>query len=201
MFYEADDNLLPWKGYYGLAHRVESKWHTETLQHTLFINLKDEFFAKFKKNYRNEIRSELAKGRFYTVIGLKSQSARFILIQNLKSKRIINILKFFKKQYLTICVKYEDQIIAAHLYYVSKKFQTVRLVYSAYESDKGSGISASANKFLHYSAMMHFQKNDINFYDLGGVSKDNNSVDQFKRRFGGDEKIFYNYKSKLRVFI
>lgn len=201
MFYEVDDKILPWKSYYGLELRIDTRWHKEMLQHTLFINLKDDFFAKYKKNYRNEIRSELKKDRFCIEIGLDKSCAHFIFKQNIKNKRIINFLKFFKKEYLSICVKLEGRIIAAHLYYVSNKYQIVRLLYSAYASDEREGISAKANKYLHYIAMLYFQKNDIKVYDLGGVSEVNNSIDQFKRRFGGEEKILFNYKSKFRAVI
>ncbi len=57
-------------------------------------------------------------------------------------------------------------------------------------------VVGRANRLLHLRDIYYFKEKGIKTYDWGGISdrEEIKNITAFKKEFGGEEKVLYNYK-------
>lgn len=115
-------------------------------------------------------------------------------VDKLQALREKNMLLF------TYISNKEGKILAAHAYVSLRK--RVKMFYSCsirLRDRDISGLSVSiANRYMHWQNILYFKKQGFYVYDFMGLAMDPNkqggeSLNRFKRGFGGEEK--YEYQS------
>ena len=179
--------------------------------HTLTVNLQQEeecILSQSTPNCRNEIRRGKKIGLNFHA-GPTTQADADFIHHFLDTKN----LSKFSRTYLTdpmalVCTSnLHGTRLATHLYVVSTLASRARLVYSAV-ADPTSVTSFGeispkrligiANRFLHFSSILHFKTQGLNVYDFGGIGQKEDDqkikgINEFKRSFGGAQVIEYNY--------
>lgn len=113
------------------------------------------------------------------------------------------LMPFLKVLY----VAHEKTPIAMHAYLLDPSKSRARLLYSSSHFRDASDLSQKAligraNRFLHWSAMLHFKAVGVMEYDLGGYALCTHDpqlkgINQFKDSFGGELRLESIYTSWL----
>jgi len=179
--------------------------------HTLTVNLQQEeecILSQSTPNCRNEIRRGRKIGLDFDA-GPTTQADADFIHHFLNRKK----LGKFSRAYLTdpkalVCTtNLHGKRLATHLYVVSNLASRARLVYSAvadptsitsFDEMSPQRLIGIANRFLHFTSILHFKTQGLNVYDFGGIGQMEDDpkikgINEFKRSFGGTQIIEYNY--------
>jgi len=198
------------------------------IKRTLFSDLtlaEEEILNKIDKGCRYEIRRADNKDeltiKFYDKTNLTDEIVKqfvefynnFTKNKGLDGKCDEGIIKQMKDDgKLMISFSYQnDVLLVAHAYVVGEDI--VRLWYScsSYRNSDNQfrSLVGRANRNLHWKDMLYFKEKAVKIYDWGGISdrEEIKNITAFKKEFGGDEKVLYNYKvaktfkGKLFLFV
>ncbi len=198
------------------------------IKRTLFSDLtftEEELFNKIEKNCKYKIRradnkDELTIKFYYNTNLTDDIVEQFIKFYDSFTKNKgfdescdKGMLKKMKEDgKLMISFSYQnDVLLVAHAYVVGEDI--VRLWYScsSYRNSDNQfrSLVGRANRNLHWKDMLYFKEKAVKIYDWGGISdrEEIKNITAFKKEFGGDEKVLYNYrvvktfKGKLFLFI
>lgn len=174
---------------------------------SLVIDLKnseDDIFARFKKNTRNEIRRSFREDVEFNIFpdtlkGLRLHS-KYFKENNLGR---VSIDRFVDSPNIIITTaKFNSLFLSIHVYIFSEDKDIFRLLFSSTLPQKygvDSRIVGWANKGLHWHDIKYAKDMKFAIYDLGGVPTGTNlekkieRINQFKRSFGGEDRVYYNY--------
>jgi lipid II:glycine glycyltransferase (peptidoglycan interpeptide bridge formation enzyme) len=92
-----------------------------------------------------------------------------------------------------------NNILACHLYiHDNSRVRGLKSVsrYRNSDDSKKRSLIGYANRWLHWNDMMTFKEVGFKEYDWGGISSDSEleSINNFKRSFGGEQQLNYNFK-------
>lgn len=173
----------------------------------------EDIIAKMSKNTRYEvrrgdkedIRCEFLSGDSLTAERItefcdmfvefwKSKGVEYEGKEKLKQE----IISYAKEGQFVISIAYvQSYPCIYHTYIVDEK--RVRLLHSAslYRTDDevNPSLVGIANRYLHKEDMMFFKQQGKEEYDWGGAGKteDVASITKFKKGFGGEEAVFYDF--------
>jgi hypothetical protein len=190
---------------------IDVAWMIKHPFRTLTVNLQQVeecILLQCTPNCRNEIRKGSKIGLNFHAGPTTQADANFI--HHFLSTKMLGR---FSRDYLAdpqalVCITSLDGTrLATHLYVASSQAGRARLVYSAVADPTSiaspDGMSPQrligiANRFLHFSAILHFRAQGLSVYDFGGIGLEENDpkikgINEFKRSFGGTEVIEYNY--------
>lgn len=186
-------------------------WMAKQLFHTLTVDIlqtQENILSQCTPNCRNEIRKGSKIGLDFYAGPAKKTDGDFIH-HFLNTKKLGGFnRKYLGDQHVVICIASLHGVrLATHLYVVPSHTSRVRLVYSAVADPVCITTQAEvspqrligiANRFLHFSAMLHFKERGLKVYDFGGIGLDESDpkikgINEFKRSFGGSLITEYNY--------
>ena len=184
--------------------------------YTLHINLnKDEdvLFSEMDKNTRYEIRRANEKDNLSAAIynfpsgdqikEFCNYFNKFAITKKLGTcnENKLKVLREIGALSLSFVKDSKGEILCYHAYIVDRNRS--RLLYSAshfrlYQDNSRRALYGRANRYLHWADMKYFKKKGLLIYDFGGLSmnKENkalSNIDDFKKSFGGNIVIEYNY--------
>lgn len=192
-----------------VACMIKQLFHTLTVD---ILQAEESILSACTSNCRNEIRKGKKMGMEFHAGPMRQTDGDFIN-NFLRTKK----LGRFNRAYLidpetVVCMASLDGVrLATHMYFVSSSAGRARLVYSAVadpvsitcESEVPTQrLIGIANRFLHYSAMLHFKMQGLKVYDFGGIGLEEGDpkikgINEFKRSFGGTLITEYNYTPLL----
>lgn len=168
----------------------------------------ESILAACTPNCRNEIRKGLKIGMDFCVSPTEKADADFVDCF-LRGKHLGGINRAYvgDPKSVVCTASLDGRRMATHLYFVESAVDRVRLVYSAVADPavitsqvevRPRRLIGIANRFLHYSAMLHFKKHGFKIYDFGGIDPVESDpkiqgINEFKRSFGGAMVLEYNY--------
>ena len=179
--------------------------------HTISINLlskSDDLFASFEKNTRNEInRSEKEGIKFNTSSNINdgvifyNKFAAYFGLNGTDTNRLEKLNVYITKATLN------DICLVKHIYIYDNSNKIIRLLYSGNNVENTDIFDRKtigwANRGLHWFDILDFKEKGFKEYDLGGIAVGNKlsnkviGINKFKKSFGGQEVIFYNYYGYL----
>lgn len=170
---------------------------------TIWTNLEKtegDIFNEFNSTTKNEIRKaekENASIDIYTTIDInkfKQLITDFKLFSEQRNILAINsrrLIALRKINALVVTKSFqENQESATHIYLLAKNIAL--LIYS-YNNPELSENKSHVNRFHHWKDILYFKKNNLKFYDWGGIDETLVGISSFKKSFGGEEKTFYNF--------
>ena len=166
----------------------------------------EELMARIKTKVRWEIKQATKQGVSFHVKTQVSEKElgyyinvynKFALKKNLEKISKASARAALKKQCLCITIAQHDhKPIVIHFYLLNKN-ERARLQLSFHDislSEEMDKLRGNANRFLHWSDIIYFKKNNFQVYDWGGVDLDGeNFIAKFKMSFGGDIEYSYDY--------
>ncbi|MEG0576548.1 MAG: hypothetical protein RR500_01650 [Bacilli bacterium] len=181
----------------------------------------EQMFSKIRKNVRYEIRKSdnlAPEINYYESCDLTSnfleecgdfynQFCDNLGNKNLKKAFRINQLELWRKNNLLViseCIMSDGRIV--HIYAIDSKHCCLLFSFSnVHNENSDKNKIGIANKRLHWEDMLFFKNKGVESMDWGNVSSFTkpNGIDDFKKSFGGDNKIVYNgiegvnFKGKL----
>lgn len=182
--------------------------------HTLITDLsedKDSIFNNIDKQCRYEIRRAEKEGTNVEYYGIKDTINNSVIEDFMKKYTIFakqkslptinknNLLSFNKFNKLIISKSSIDgEGVVYHTYVVDDSRVRLWHSISLYRDDSSPSQRALVgrlNRNLHWSDMIKFKEHGILVYDWGGISDSDEiqNITKFKRSFGGNELIEYNY--------
>ncbi len=201
---------------FGLNNKIILKNSKIIERHTFILDLtktEEEIWKNFNKKLRNAIRkAEKEKVEVLEIKNEKDLKKYYKLsletekyIKRVKEKKTFSLqsFEFFKELWINglgkfFIAKYKSEIIAGTLFLVWKnKSIYFHSCLSREYSDK------QTPSLIHWEAIKIFKKDGIKNYDFGGVTLGlgkNDSryfVYEFKRKFNGNLKEFYNIEITL----
>ena len=204
---------------FGIEQEIKLKNSKLIKRNTFILDLEKtekEIWSNFNKKLRNAIRKAEKEGvkiseikneqemRNYYSLSLKTQKN----IQKNKGRKTFSIqnYNFFKELWENklgrfFIAKFGEEIIAGALFLVWNN----KSIYFHSCSDRGYK-NRQAPSLIQWKAIKKFKSDGIKEYDLGGVTIDLDESDsrffvyEFKRKFNGELKGFYNVEIELNRF-
>ena len=172
------------------------------------------------KNNLDSIKSNFCKSTLRDIKKANKENIKFIadfkdyefftniynqFVKSRRNLKFANPQLFLKNPelfFMTAC-SFKDDILVMHLYMIDNEIRRARIFksvsqYFRLSDNKARSFNARANKYLHFMDMKYFKEQGFLTYDFGGYSytSDNpkiNSINEFKRRFGGEIVTEYDY--------
>ena len=182
-----------------LMRRVEFSSIAVTLGKT-----EEVLFNDIKKSTRNEIRRALKEGvecslLSDTIEGLKIHKNYYEKngLGSVSVDRYVNDIKVR----VTVAT-YQSKVISVHTYLLCDQRQIVRLLFSSTippEYGIERKVVGWANRSLHWHDIRYFKAMGFDVYDFGGIAVGNSlsskteEINRFKKLFGGEIVVYYNY--------
>ena len=160
----------------------------------------DELYKKINKKFRNEIRQFKKKlvtdNNYKLIISYKLDKIyNKFLISNYRGQKpnINKLIKLSSSKMLINCIlKYQDNFITT-LTWV-RRDNSCRLIYNVMDHEIMRRMNiGGANKYLMFETIRKFSFIGVKSIDLGGITKDGNAIDRFKKGFGSEITNTYNY--------
>lgn len=167
---------------------------------------REEIFTRFSSTIRNEInRSEKENAKtFFDVdknlfVSFFNDFAYHKKLPPIHPRRV----QGYDRQFVVTSVYFSNFPVCMHAYLKDETIKRARLLYSAtarFENSADRNKIGRANKLLHYHDMLKFKESRFKTYDWGGIAiepteKSLIGINAFKKSFGGEEVIEYNYFS------
>jgi hypothetical protein len=180
--------------------------------YTLLIDLtleEDKIFSSFEKNTQYEIKRSKNKDGITTVT-LNAKEDRYLFynfyekfakMKNLHPLGTRETDMLIDNDMFTIrAAIYNDEKIVFHTYITANNKARLAQSSSFFREstiEGGKSLIGRANRFLHWDDILYFKERGYSIYDLGGISKnsaspENDSIDKFKKCFGGSLAKEYN---------
>lgn len=170
---------------------------------TLWTNLEkteDDIFKDFNSTTKNEIRKaekENSSVNIFTTINtnqVKNLIAEFQLFSEQKNILAINSKRLIALSKINAVVVtksfHENQELSTHIYLLAKDIVLLIYSYHSYEFSKNKSY---VNRFHHWKDILYFKNNHYKNYDWGGIDENLAGITNFKKSFGGEGKILYNF--------
>jgi len=169
----------------------------------------DDLFSGFKKGTRYDIRKSLKedeksiaydrKPSIQIINQFHNYYSEFAKQSNLNPSNIDKLILIDKQGNLIIskAMTSQDDVLCMHALITDG--HTIRLLYSGSHfrgNDKNiRALIGRANRTLHWNELTEAKRDGHQLYDFGGISinGETESVDKFKKSFGGIETYKYNY--------
>ncbi len=204
---------------FGISKEIILKNSKSIERHTFIINLenkKEEIWNNFNKKLRNAIRKAEKEGVIINEIKNEDELKKYYdlslqtekNIQKNKGRKTFNIQKynFFKELWTNkigrfLVARYNGEFIAGALFLLWKNKS---IYFQSFSSRKETNKQAPS--LIQWGAIKRFKEEGIKEYDLGGVTLGLNEKDsrffiyEFKRKFGGKLRKFYNIEIELNKF-
>ncbi len=191
---------------------------------TLHINLQEEteeeIFKKFKSNYRNEINKNMRDDEVvYQFVNNPSFEEIEIFLKDLKTFSEFKGYhvnydfewgrsKDFMDNIVLTYVRFKNEKVASHMYYVDGK-NRARLKSSVFyrmDEEVDPKLAGRSNKGLHWFDIREFKKLGIAIYDFGGAIRIDDKgkilgggISGFKKGFSNNLVIEYNGEIPLTI--
>lgn len=173
------------------------------LKLSTYIDLKlteEDILSNFKTNYRNEIKKCNSYSFFLEInkSNISEIKKEYDLFANTKNITRLNESRLLLNECIIGTNKFDIDSKCCNVYL--KNNNNVVLLYS-YTIGNYSKISSSAQKKLHYEAILFFKKNGLDRYDFGGISLKPKlkGINKFKLGFGGlRSSYFYGISLKSK---
>jgi lipid II:glycine glycyltransferase (peptidoglycan interpeptide bridge formation enzyme) len=187
---------------------------------TLHIDLKKvslEILNDFDKSTKYEIKRAMRDNVQFSV---NDSHEYFINFYNefAKSKNREFItqkdLDIFNANLLITSASHSDIVLVMHSYVLDTESEKARLIHSTSQyrsmlSAEDRALVGRANRFLHYTDMIHLKNRGFSIYDFGGIDMDAKDVNKtqissFKLGFGGitvTESNFISYPLAFFILI
>jgi lipid II:glycine glycyltransferase (peptidoglycan interpeptide bridge formation enzyme) len=209
-FYDGTELKVPCD----VAVHIEAINKPETAENNEFTTLvvdltknEEELFGSLDKQCRQLIRrarregikfeylnsSELSNEKLNKYIDYYNKFAQY---KNINACQDSLLKQLRDNNSLSVCCAiYENEILACNIYASDDTY--TRHIYSAsllYDPEIRN-LVGRANRMLHWEAMLNFKNLAIKYYDMGGISYDEEIVNitHFKLEFGGEVKKYYSY--------
>lgn len=179
--------------------------------HTLISDLtasKEDILKNFSSTVRNEINRSIKED---VITVFNDSKSNFIPFYNnfasLKGLRILKkrSLSSYKRNLIITSAFSQNTQLCSHSYLIDYEIKRVRLLQSAtmrFSEDIDHNLIGRANKYLHFQDMIYFKNQGYKIYDWGGIAANPTDssligINRFKKSFGGEELIEYDYTSML----
>lgn len=179
------------------------KSFNRTTTKTLWTHLKkkeEDIFNEFNSTTKNEIRkaekenSTIKTYSTLTTNQIKEIANEFKLFSQQKSILTINckrLIALNKTNNIVVTKSFQkNQELGTHIYLLA---EGIALLMYSYHNPEFSKSKSYVNRFHHWKDIVYFKNNNFGIYDWGGIEEGLEGITNFKKSFGGEEKIFYNF--------